>query len=270
MSAIRRPKIDRFIYGWRDVVRKGRDGRPRLVQVPLTEEDVLHPCEGDHIKNNEEHAVDCSYLHWVYKSLLTAVAGALVLMDVPVYWDERALGHHSPDLTVIFGTRRRPRWTRFDVAREGVRPTMLLEITSQSTRTVDLNRKRREYYRAHVPLYVIVDELPNREEDEPRDLRIIGYRRGTRRYERLELNEQGRLWLDPIGIGLGVENGRVRCYDHEGNRIGDFTELKQQRDAEARARQQAEQRAVREAHARGAAEDRIRHLEAQLRRRNGR
>jgi Uma2 family endonuclease len=66
--------------------------------------------------------------------------------------------------------------------------TMLLEITSQSTRTVDLNRKRREYYRAHVPLYVIVDELPNREEDGPRDLCIIGYRRGTRRYERLELN----------------------------------------------------------------------------------
>jgi hypothetical protein len=36
MSAIRRPKIDRFSYGWRDVVRKGRDGRPCLVQVPLT------------------------------------------------------------------------------------------------------------------------------------------------------------------------------------------------------------------------------------------
>src|SRR5262249_32197037 len=153
-----------------------------------------------------------------------------------------------PDVTVIFGTRRRRRWPSFDVAREGVRPTLILEVTSESTRQTDLVTKRRQYYRAGVEFYVIVDELPAGNENDLRQLRILGYRRGRRGYERLELNDQGRLWLEPVGVWLGIEGERVACYDRGGRRIGTYTEVER---------------------ARAAAEERVRQLEEELRRRNG-
>ena len=238
MSTISKPrrrppksKIDPYPLGWRDVWQKDTNGRRQLVMVPLTVEDILHPQEGDHIANNDEHAEDVTYLRGVFQSILAAVAGALVLTDVPIYWDDRTLRHHSPDVSVIFGTRRRRRWPSFYVAREGVRPKLLLEVTSQSTRGTDLVTKRLQYYRAGVEYYVIVDELPQRRKEGPRQLRILGYRRGQRGYERLKLNEQGRLWLEPVGVWLGVEDGRVVCYDRDGRRLGTYVEVTQALDA---------------------------------------
>ena len=264
------PKADRFFYGWRDVWQKGGNGRRRLVQVPLTEEDVQHPREGDHIVNNDLHAVDCAYLCAVFKSILASIAGVLVFSDVGIYWDDRSLRHHSPDVAVIFGARRRRQWRSFDVAEEGVRPRLLIEVTSLSTRHTDLVTKRRKYYRAGVEYYVIVDELPERRVDDPRQLRILGYRRGRRGYERLDLNEQGRLWLEPVGVWLGIDDGHVVCYDRDHQRLGEYAEVAQALAIETRARAAAEEREEIAARARAAAEERIRQLEEELRRRNGR
>jgi hypothetical protein len=246
---------DPFRYGWRHEWRKGANGRREEVLMPLTEEDVLHPREGDHVVNEDAHAEDVAYLLGVFQSALTAVAGALVLSDVGVYWDDPSLRHNSPDVTVIFGARRRQRWRSFHVAREGVRPILLLEETSDSTRRTDLVIKRRNYFRAGVEFYIIVDDATAHRLNSPRQLRILGYRRGIRGYERLRLNEQGRLWLEPVGVWLGVEGGRVVCYDREGRRLGNYTEVTQALDA-AKARADT-------------AEERVRLLEEQLRRRNG-
>ena len=260
MSTVRKPnpsrdprREDPFFYGWRDTYRVGAHGRKEYVQMPLTSEDVLHPQEGDHIMLGDAHSDDTSYLKNTFRIQLASDATARVFNDLGIYWDLPELDHYSPDISVIVGIRRaRRNWTAFYVAKEGVRPSLLIEITSPSTRTIDLHDKRKEYYQARVPYYVIADEQIRHGQ---RSLRILGYRRGQRGYERLALNRQGRLWLDPVGLWLGQEDGRVACYDAQGNRFGDYTEVAQARKAADEARE--------------AAEERVRQLEAELRRLRG-
>jgi hypothetical protein len=266
MSTVRKPRRPRdprqddpFFYGWRDVYRVGPKGRKEHVQVPLTRDDVLHPQEGDHIVQNDVHWDDVFYLHGVMKAQLAADATALVLSDVGIFWDVPGLDHHCPDVAVIFGIRHRHRYDTFQVAEEGVRPALLIEVTSPATRQTDLRDKRRDYYRAGVPYYVIADEQLRRDQ---RTLRLLGYRRGRRGYERLALDRLGRLWLEPVGLWLGQGAGRIACYDAQGHRLSDYPQERQ-------ARLEAERAREAEAQARATAEERIRQLEAELRRLRG-
>jgi hypothetical protein len=162
-----------------------------------------------------------------------------------------------------------------------VRPVLLIEITSPSTRSIDIRDKRRLYYRAQVPTYVIVDAQGERVN---RSLSIIGYHRGTTRYQRLPLSQEGRLWLEAVQLWLGSENGRVACYDAQGQQCLTYEEALQERDianlAVMQERQRAEQerqraeqerqRAEQEQKAREATEQRLREAEAEIRRLRGR
>ena len=82
--SVQAPGVDPFFYGWRYIERTGKNGRKHPTTVPLTFENVLHPQEGDHIVNNDLHADDCAYLRDVFRSGLSAFAGALVLSDTGV------------------------------------------------------------------------------------------------------------------------------------------------------------------------------------------
>jgi colicin import membrane protein len=254
------PENDPFFYGWRYVRRAGNNGRKVWVEVPLTREDVLHPQEGDHVMNGSPHDEDCIYLTNVCKARTADQPNAVVLHDVGVYWDVPGLEHHSPDVTVIFGVRRVQPWPSFHVAVEGVRPTVLFEVTSLCTRDGDLLDKKREYHRAGVPYYIIVDDQARR--GQPRRLRLLGYRRGPRGYRRMPLSADGRLWLEPLGMWLAIEGARVVCYDAAGERLLEYAELE-------KARVAAEQQARTEAEARVAAEAKMRDLEAELKRLRG-
>ena len=53
--------------------------------------------------------------------------------------------HHSPDLSVIFGVKERKDWITFDVKTEGVRPRLIIEVTSPATRSNDLVKKVQQY-----------------------------------------------------------------------------------------------------------------------------
>jgi colicin import membrane protein len=239
----RRKTADPFRYGWRDVHRTGPDGKREWVQLPLTREDVLHPEFGDVIVENDAHALDCTYLLEVCRARLADDPTALVLSDCKVQWDIPALRHHSPDLAVIFGVQPRPVWYSFNVKTEGVRPALLVEVTSPNTRSIDLRKKRIQYYQAGVPFYAILDQLPG-PKGGVRRLRLLAYRRGQRGFERLPEDANGRVWLEPVRMWLGHENGRAALYDEAGERIGDYTEVVREKET---------------------AERRIRELEAELR-----
>jgi Uma2 family endonuclease len=239
-----------YRYGYREVPRT--DARGRIidyVRMPLTEEDVLHPQEGDVIMNNSDHQRDCRYLVNTCIGQLGHDPHSVVLSDTGIFWDDPSLRHHAPDVAVILGVRPNWRGGMFYVAVEGVRPALIIEITSPSTRNTDFRRKRRQYYLARVPIYVIVDE---REDNGERVLAIIGYRRGPTRYQRQPLNEHARLWLEVVQVWLGAEDGRVACYDTQGHRIPDVTEVRQANEELVEAN--------------AAAQEKIRELEAELRR----
>ncbi len=290
LAPIQPPPDDPFRYGWRYIRREGPEGSPEFDQLPLTLEDVLHPQEGDFIVHSEAHERRNLYLYDVFGARLADDPTAVILHDVRVAWDSPDLGAHGPDLAVILGVRERKNWSTFDVADEGVRPALIVEITSPETAAIDRSAKLEEYTRAGVPLYVIVDTLVY--ERVPR-LLILGYRQGPNGYQPLAADERGWLWLDPVRVWLGVADNEIVCYDEAGQPLGDYRELaaalatvtaaraaadrratvaeRRATEADRRATEasqratEADRRATAEAEARAAAEARLRELEAALR-----
>jgi colicin import membrane protein len=288
------PEDDPFRYGWRYVRRPTPDDPDHLEQVPLTLEDVLHPEVGDFIVHSDRHETDRMYLTAVLRARLEPHGQAIVLSDVRVAWDVPDLRPHGPDVMVIPGLRERRDWSTFDVAEEGVRPALIIEITSPETRENDVVRKVVHYARAGVAQYVIVDNLGRRGE---RQLRLLDYRLVGDTYRLQPPDERGWVYLEVAGLWLGVEGDHVVCYTDDGTAFGDYaTVVQQAAEAEARARaaeeqaqreaaaraeaealaraaaeqaRMAEEQAQREAAARAALEARLRELETELRRLQG-
>ena len=271
------PPADPFFYGWRDVPRESGQGERGYDRVPLTEYDVLHPQEGDHIMNGPVHDVDCTYLRGVFSGRVADDPAAAVFYDVGVYWDDPILDHHSPDITVIRGAPGvRDLTGMYHVAAFGVRPALLVEVVSRSTRKTDMQEKFCQYHQAGVPLYVIVDR--DRPEGPPR---LIGYRNTPEGYVEFPPDDRGRLWLEPVRLWLGTRDNRVVCYDEADRELGDYAAVSRalaeaveraeaesrRAEAESRRAEAESRRAEAETLARHAAEARVRELEEQLRRR---
>jgi colicin import membrane protein len=241
MSAIEDPHSsspvevqDPFPLGWRYVRRTLPDGGEELEQVPLTEEDVLHPQEGDFIVRSPIHNEDWDYLGSVLERALAGRPGAVTLHHCRVDFGVKGVEPLGPDLSVFFDVPED--WDRqsatFEVAKYAARPVLVIEVTWPLTRDLKLGPKVTEYERAGVPLYIIVDELPDEGE---RRLHLFAYRASPGGYVRVEANEQGRLWLDSVRLWLGSEGGQVVCYNEEGQRMPTSLELAQQwAESEAR------------------------------------
>ncbi|MCS6940725.1 MAG: Uma2 family endonuclease [Roseiflexaceae bacterium] len=278
---------DPFRYGWRYVPRPTPDDPRHLEQVPLTLEDVLHPEVGDFIVHSDRHETDRIYLTEVLRARLESSGAAIVLTDVRIAWDVPDLRPHGPDVMVIPGIRERQNWSTFEVAVEGARPALIIEITSPETRENDLERKVDHYARAGVAQYVIVDDLGRGRE---RRLRLLDYRLEAGVYRLHPPDAAGLVRLVIANLWLGVEGDHVVCYDERHVPFGDYTAVLRQaaeaeeraqreaeraqreaaaREAEAQARAAAEERAQREAEARAEVEARLRELEAELRKLRG-
>jgi colicin import membrane protein len=250
-----------FAYGYRYVRRRGPDGRLKLKRVPLTLRDVLHPREGDCHLPGDPHTDDCTYLRVVLKCQYADQPSVAILSDCGIYWDDPDLKHNNPDLAVIFGVSGQKVWMTFQVAEEKVRPILIVEITSRKTRVLDVETKVQQYARAGVLYYVIVDR---RRKQGRRYIKLIAYRLDQGVYQRIELEDPNRVWLEPVGLWLTVAvnektgEDRVALIDPEtGKEIGDYTAIQRALQvAEARARAEAQARADAEARARAEAQAR--------------
>lgn len=269
-TTVRQPPVlrtwdaEKFRYGWRFVRVTRPDGTEDLEQVPLTLEDVLHPQERDVVPERPIQESERGDVARVFRTRLNRLQGGLVLSDCLVDWNVPGVRNHSPDVSVFERLRRQPPLNigTFRLAVYGGRCILALEIVSPDTRVNDVERKFEEYYSAKVPLYIIVDQ---ERENAPRQLRA--YRRGRKAYRPVPLDEQGRVRIDALGLLLGMHDGRLVCYDADtGEELGDYQHVTEARQREAEARQAAERQTQREANARQAAEQRVRELEAELRR----
>ncbi len=278
-------KPDPFFYGWRYVNVLRSNGTEDMKWVPLTLEDVLHPKEADHIVNSTAHWDDVIYLRDVSGAQLIDDPHAAVLCDVGVDFNLPRIRPLCPDLAVFFGIARRRGWRTFNIRAERAKCALVIEVTSDSTRKNDFGRKFKYYYRAGVAMYVIVKEFM--ENKTHRRLELIGYRHAPSRYEKIPLSAEGRIWLEALGLWLGVSplsvtgGDRVACFDPATNQeIADYAAVTKARKlAEAKTEQaqkeaaraqkkaaQAQKEAKTEIQARMAAEARIRELEALLKR----
>ncbi len=297
---------DPFRYGWRYVRIQRPDGTESFDQVPLTLEDVLFPETGDFIVQSDPHDNDLNYLKGLFKSRLAGDPHSAVVSDCRVDWNLPGVKPLGPDIAVFFDVKQYGGWSTLDVAAEGVRPALVVEVTSPDTRKNDLVDKFDYYHRAGVPLYVIVDA--RQDDGQERHLTLIGYRHMPAGYRAIAPDARGWLWLEPVGVWIGVARDqtgrydRVACYDPKtGEELGDYTavtralalamETRDQaeaardqaeaardqaeaardqaeaaRDQAEAARDQAELRATAEAEARTQAEAQIRELEAAMQR----
>jgi Uma2 family endonuclease len=229
---------DPWRYGWRYVRRTRPDGTEELDQVPLTLEDVLHPQEGDQVVENSRHERHRRHFQDVFERRLARQPTRLNLSDCLIDWDRADLRGHCPDLIVLERDEPWPwaTWSTLHARAEGARPQLIIEIVSPSTRNNDVVIKVEHYHRAGVPLYVILDE---EEEDGP--LRLLGYQYAPEAYVPFEPDEQGRLFLEPLGLYLTVQGDRVAIFDAAtGQEQGNYVAVCEALEAEVKARDAAE------------------------------
>ena len=268
------PETDPWFYGWRYVTRIEADGTENTVQVPLTEEDVLHPQEDDFIVQNDDHTTDCYYLKTVLDVHLADRHGVHVFHDHRMDWGVEGVKAHGPDFAVVQGFPDDWDGQRgtFSLAEYAARTLLVIEVTSPTTRKGDLNAKVSEYYRAGIPYYAIVD----RQHEDGEKPRLFAYRPGEQEYVVVEADAEGWLALAPIDLWLRFEDGRLVCRDASGRYLRDpleairdaeqaeirAEEAEEQAHTEAQARQRAEEQTRKEAQARQAAEVRAQAAEA--------
>lgn len=253
---------DPFQIGWRYVKRSLPDGSETYDEIPLREEDLLYPEEGDYVVQKPPHSRDATYFHGALKSFQARQPGVVVLLDCRVDWGPRGVRPLGPDVTVLFDVREWLQKGTFQIAEEGGSPVLAIEVTSPNTWKNDVGPKIDLFFRAGVEGYLIVDHGPNGEGP----TQLLVFRRGPEWWERLMPDDQGRLSLAPLPLLVGLENGRPWLYEAQtGKRLPEWEELNEALTEEAQARAAAEARAREEAQARAEAEVKAREAEAKVR-----
>ncbi len=172
----------------------------------------------------------------------------------------------APDVLLVHGVSK---WDRpvYKLWEEGRVPSLVIEVTSSSTKDEDVNDKKDVYRRLGVEEYVLFD--PYGDYLEPN---LQGYRLQSGWYVSMSFEPDGSLLSHASGLRLRTEGERLRLIDPATGRPLPWTEEEAEaREAaetraaeEATARKAAERRAGSEAAARAAAEERIRLLEEEI------
>ena len=181
----------------------------------------------------------------------------IVLSEIPVRWTpSQTRGHRIPDLLVAFrvDTARAIEQMGYSIQDLGKPPDFVLEVASVSTAENDYTDKRRDYANFGVPEYWRFDPTGGGRYDAP----LAGDRLAEGAYQPIEIVEVEPEHLRGHSVVLNLDlcgdHGQLRWYDPvTGRYLMTYTE-------EREARIAAEDRA-------DAAENRVRELEEELRRR---
>lgn len=158
----------------------------------------------------------------------------------------------APDVLVTWGIPKGHRKT-YLLWKEGRAPGFVIEVTSDSTRTEDLGKKKDLYLQLGVEEYILFDPLGDYLHP-----RLQGYRLVLGRYQPAPLEADGSLLSRTTGLRLRIEGQNLRLIDEmTGERLLFVEE-------ERVARLAAEERAVQEARARRALEEEIERLRREL------
>lgn len=201
--------------------------------------------------------IDSLHYHW--RSRRDYFAGGNMFIYFS-FEQVRNRDYRGPDFFVVKGVngeRDREAWIVWE--EKGRYPNLIVELSSPTTREVDLGPKKE--------LYELTFRTPEYFCYDPDQKRLMGWRLGGGQYLELEPNEQGWLWSKELNLWLGTWEGEylrttatwLRFYMAEGELVltgeeAAHAEAKAERRRAEQERRRAEQ-----------AEERARRLEEQLR-----
>ncbi len=245
-------------------------GRRTFKEVPLTEDDLLDPQEGDQVPQTPDHG---NALFEAKESLGCFFANQgqdiVVWTDVKMLWKDPTIPQVAPDIAVIPGIKdEKNRRKNFDEKKEGTRPVFVLEILSEATAETDRRKKPSIYHSAKVKEYFLLDPLKEQ-------WKLKGYRLvpGWKKYREIQPDGRGRLLAETLGVRFSIAppgNDMIAEDAATGEPlrkpIEEWAARKAEaeaRKAEAEARKAAERQASEEAEARQSAETELQKLLAE-------
>ena len=180
----------------------------------------------------------------------------LLIHSLNAYWAERTDYYVAGNMFLHYDPQQRQRFRGPDfflvldvdnherkswvVWHEGMRfPDVIIELLSDSTRSIDMGEKKRLYEQAfRTEEYYLYD---------PFSYELTGYYLHGARYEERVPDEHGRIFSAVTDLSLGVQGERLRWFTKDGNLVPTPEELadqeRQRADQEQQRADQAEQRA---------------------------
>ena len=176
--------------------------------IPLRR-DVHYPeSDGKPMGETEVHIREIMYLLQALDEHLRTRADVYVGADMLLYYVEgNPKQFVVPDVFVTLGVSRGQRRI-YKLWDEGAPPTLIVEVTSDSTRNEDLSRKKELYQRLGVREYFLYDPLKDY-----LDPALQGFRLVNGRYLPIPLRPGGELVSETLGAAFRIEERGVRVVD---------------------------------------------------------
>nr|WP_242031232.1 Uma2 family endonuclease [Coleofasciculus sp. FACHB-T130] len=172
-------------------------------------------------------------LEWLWREREDFFIGA----NLTIYFSRQQLRNRDfrgPDFFLVKQTQKHPRnaWVVWE--EDGKYPNLIIELLSTSTATTDRSLKKDLYQdRFRTPEYFWFS---------PDTLEFQGFRLMGNQYQEIAPNEKGWRWSEELGLYLGVEQGQLRYFTPEGDRVPTPEEAAQQAQVQAQqAQAQAQQ-----------------------------
>lgn len=218
-----------FHIGYRYVHSVDATGKKTSVQVPLTEEDFLHPREEDKFMVKLGHIQAIARLYTAIADWGPARPRIGLFSEMRIDWQVPGIRPHGPDVIVF---DREPPGLRLDtgtlfVADLGLTPLVLFEVTSVETRHVDFGAKFDEYLHVGVPLYLVFDLASP--DGEPR---LIGFELDEDHYREMDQDPRLGLYVPALELWFRLaDDGEVLVADATGRDLPETRELGQSLNA---------------------------------------
>ena len=162
--------------------------------------------------------IDSLYQHWSGRSDFFAGGNMFIYYSST---QARNRDYKGPDFFVVLdvdGKTDRQGWVVWE--EEGRYPDMIVELTSPSTASVDIGKKKDIYEQTfHTQNYFIFNPFDKKS--------LQGWRLEKKKYQKLPLNDKGWLWCEELELWLGTWEGTIlqeeavwlRFYDEQGNLV---------------------------------------------------
>jgi Uma2 family endonuclease len=181
-----------------------------MAAIPLRRDDVYYPeSDGKPMGETQFHAEAIGYLRDVLQRWYREEPNVYAWGDLFLYYregDPRSVV--CPDVFAVHGVPKEPPRRIYKLWEEGKVPSLVIEVTSASTRREDLRDKKSLYERLGVQEYILFDPL-----DEYLEPQLQGFLLIDGRYEPVTPAPDGSLTSRTTGLIFRAEGPRIQAID---------------------------------------------------------